>query len=801
MMFDRPFTNLLLFFVVLLPGYGVTLAGQQLEDIVELFDKYQNENYEELIYVQTDKNYYLAGERIKVKINCLEKSTTTLSRLSKVAYIEVLTSDNSPQIQGKIELVNGSGSGELYIPTSVNSGNFVLRAYTKWMRNYGPDGFFHSGIVIVNPFKRLGLQPISHPDDPSIQFFPESKELINGVKTRVVFDTQHQQGEGAAFKGRLIAEDSLIVSEFKPDILGMGYFELVPDINQKYQVELEHSDGSKSQHSFLPVHEKGVSLTVEKMQSSLRLNIFCNDPALAPSSDVLLLLLHQKGKVLAKKEVPLKNGLASVELDAIVKKDGIATMTIFSSNGSFLKQRNFLHSYTDRSRQITVDKPVILHREEAEIDLSDFFNNNSTDIADVAISISTFQEDLGVAQLTLDQNFLINNHLNSEIFRIGKVFEENTENAPQLINNLLIAYSRVDTSWLNDQKNKKKYVPEYRTPLITGKVINKETKEPEFGLNAYISVVGKNIQFNSTRSRNDGSIVFEMPNLYSSNELVVQTDYTKDTIYSIEIDDPFSSEYIDVNVPMFNIDENLENWITQQSQYMQVRNAYSRYQPKLPFLSQIDTSVFYNSPDARYYLDDFTRFIVMEEVMREYISGVNVRKNKDGFHFMMIDLERNEVYDQNPLILLDGVPIFDADDIISLDPLKIEKIETVKRRFHKGYLDCFGILSITSYKGNLDGYDLNRHAKVIKYEGLQMARQYHFPSYSTANQKGNTSPDFRDVLYWNPQLRLANESEKKVTFYSSDETNSYQITINALTEDGQAYSGKAIINVLPEEKN
>jgi len=47
--------------------------------------------------------------------------------------------------------------------------------------------------------------------------------------------------------------------------------------------------------------------------------------------------------------------------------------------------------------------------------------------------------------------------------------------------------------------------------------------------------------------------------------------------------------------------------------------------------------LFYGKADENYLLDDFTRFPVMEEVMREYVPGVFVRKRRDGFHFLVRD--------------------------------------------------------------------------------------------------------------------------------------------------------------------
>ena len=82
-----------------------------------------------------------------------------------------------------------------------------------------------------------------------------------------------------------------------------------------------------------------------------------------------------------------------------------------------------------------------------------------------------------------------------------------------------------------------------------------------------------------------------------------------------------------------------------------------------------------------------------------------------------------------------------------------------------------------------------------------MKKQYQFPSYASAVQKQNTSPDFRDVLYWNPQFQQPESDNSSIEFYTSDETNTYQIIVNKIDKDGNSFSGKAFFKVLPENNN
>ena len=141
--------------VYTLPLYSQN-SGER-NDPAERFEKFYQDNYQETLYIHADKRYYLTGEFVKFKVYCLEKFTSKPSQLSKVAYVEILDSESTPQLQARIELKDGVGSGEFYIPLSINSDNFILRGYTRWMRNYGPENYFHAMLQIINPFKKCRL--------------------------------------------------------------------------------------------------------------------------------------------------------------------------------------------------------------------------------------------------------------------------------------------------------------------------------------------------------------------------------------------------------------------------------------------------------------------------------------------------------------------------------------------------------------------------------------------------------------------------------------------------------------------
>src|SRR4051812_32538421 len=74
------------------------------DDLQKKFTSYQANNYNEKIFVHTDKTFYLTGESIWFKIYCVDECFHKLSSVSKIAYVEIISRENKPVLQAKIAM-------------------------------------------------------------------------------------------------------------------------------------------------------------------------------------------------------------------------------------------------------------------------------------------------------------------------------------------------------------------------------------------------------------------------------------------------------------------------------------------------------------------------------------------------------------------------------------------------------------------------------------------------------------------------------------------------------------------------
>ena len=83
--------------------------------------------------IYTDKEFYLAGERMWIKV-CVTDSLYRPYSLSKVAYVEV-SDTKQVYAQAKVELTDGVGWAAVKLNSAMHSGSYRLLAYTRYMRN------------------------------------------------------------------------------------------------------------------------------------------------------------------------------------------------------------------------------------------------------------------------------------------------------------------------------------------------------------------------------------------------------------------------------------------------------------------------------------------------------------------------------------------------------------------------------------------------------------------------------------------------------------------------------------------
>jgi len=762
----------------------LTGRAQAIQEVQNSFNLYKQSALQEKIFVHTDKSTYLPGEILWFKIYCVDGNDHKPLNLSKVVYVDVLDNNQIAVLQTKVLVKNGIGDGSLYVPVSISNGNYKFRAYTNWMKNFSPEFYFEKTITFINPLKSPETIAKENAQSYDIQFFPEGGNLVSGIASKVAFKAVGQNGKGVALTGAVVDQHNDTVARFRSLKFGMGSFSFTPASNNTYKAIINIGSNTPVIKDLSEINAQGYVLRLtDNGTGQLDVMVTTN----TNTDGGIYLFAHTRQTVKAAENASVNNGVAHFKINKNSLGDGITHITIFNSAKQPVCERLY---FKRPAQQLFIDAGT----DQEQYDLRKKVNVSvlAKDLAgkpiDADLSMAVYRVDSlqAIDHSDIFSYLWLSSDLKGNIESADYYFKNTNAETDEALDNLLLTQGWSRFQWNRVLENKPSeftYLPEYSGHIIAGKIVNSETNIPAKNILTYLGVPGKRVQLYTSRSDSSGRLLYITKDFYGPSEIVVQTNQLIDSTYRIDITSPFSEQYSKTTLPKFNFSPGMQKPLQEHSLGIQVLNVYSGNMLKRFNDPVIDSSAFYGKPHKSYKLDDFTRFTTMEEDLREYVSDLNVVREKGKLHIKT--LNDRGFLDGDPMVLVDGIPVFNTDKVFSIDPLKVRKLEVIRERYYYGPSEEEGIFSFTTYKGDLGGVDLDPHAVVIDYEGLQLEREFYSPVYGTEAQAASRIPDFRNLLYWSPWVSTG----KNITsFYTSDQKGKYIGVIQGITAKGDAGS-------------
>ena len=128
----------------------------------------------EKIIVCTDRSVYCVGESIQFSAELLKMTGDSSSLESTVLYCELITPEGYRATGNKFLIKDHQSAGCLTIPKEIVTGYYYFRAYTKFMRNNGPEAYSYSLLKIINPLKNDVLVTSGTNNLPGYSVVPET---------------------------------------------------------------------------------------------------------------------------------------------------------------------------------------------------------------------------------------------------------------------------------------------------------------------------------------------------------------------------------------------------------------------------------------------------------------------------------------------------------------------------------------------------------------------------------------------------------------------------------------------------
>jgi hypothetical protein len=326
----------------------------------------------------------------------------------------------------------------------------------------------------------------------------------------------------------------------------------------------------------------------------------------------------------------------------------------------------------------------------------------------------------------------------------------------------------------------KEILPETQGLSLTGQAVSLSGRTPAPYATIYVSVLGGDRDFYCNYSDSAGRFYFSFPGYTGERDLFVSTYHAEIDELELLIDRDFSQDALHLpSYPALSSDT-LTELITEMSVNAQVSQQYYPKKKIIPETPVSDELLFYGQPTSTVKFDDFIRLPTLEEYFLEVVPQVAVRRS-GGVRRLVLLGEHPDLDIYPPLLMIDGVAIFDIEAVLAVSPRLIDRVEIVNAPYIRGNVSFGGIISLISRNNDLGYIDLPSSGLLVNYRMLDL------PDRDTMQNAilDTRLPDVRNTLYWNPELDLNPETGQRISFRTADLKGNYEILIRGIDSTGK----------------
>lgn len=762
----------------------------RVDKIIQQTKTFMEEYEQQKVYLHTDKVCYQTGENIWIKAYLLNSITLQSDIISKEIFVELLDQEQRVAHTLILQNKNGLSEGDIYLKDSLIEGNYQLRAYTNWMRNFDHDYFFSKTIQIKNPgyenvVTKSGLKDITdfnktvkkNETDIKVTFFPEGGNIVAGLSNKIAFKAENALGMPIDIKGTLIDNKGTKPVSFESVHDGMGTFRFLPQPDVSYKVQVTFSNGKVQEYLLPEILKEGIVMTVDPLGKDDIKVILKHNAQSATNAKLtdIVIVAQSRGKVfyIAKGEIKDKPVMSAIPKKTLPA--GITQITIFDGDGMPVCERLVFIKPEKNLANIDFTTTDLNDSIVCNIKLTSAVGNFSS----ANVSFSATEKVPNIVQ-SGNENILTNLLLTSDIKgRVHNPAYYFDENNPEAAAHLDLVMQT--NGWRRFVWNE----------LLAGKFSDLSYSRVG-GISVSGSVIGENNQVFP-----NSKVVLSVPDKFNFN-FETTTDYEgRFTFPAFEYDDtvyvkietiketygkpgyiildpapaPNKSTYPYPILYNENYDENKVKENTKRE------NIENKKQPKIKTSSDGETGTRYGSPSYSLKIgEEAGRYADITQYIQGKIPGVGVMGGK-----IVIRGVGTINSGSDPLFLLDEVFV-DEGTIRTMPPSEFESVDIFKGPDASvfGSQGANGALVFHTKKAKFP----KRSSIELYLAGYHTPREFYTPPYeSWVNKPADLG--IPRTIFWEPNVSISSNGEAEVRFKKKFSSGEYDITIEGLTESGE----------------
>jgi hypothetical protein len=802
--------------------------------------EFYRSNPQEKVYLHFDNTAYFLGETIWFKAYLAQVNRNSLSQISKTLYVELLSPEGNVIETKKFKINDGLCNGEIFLRDSLKNGFYEVRAYTRHMLNFDNSAVFSRVFPVYDkPIKkgnyslrRITEKPRSQrvpgprmdikTEKFSINFFPEGGNLVDGLSSRIAFQSFSDKAEHPVIEGFVVSVNNDTSAVFSTSHFNMGSFYLKPDIKKAPYKVLVNYNGSTYKYQLPDILSSGYVMTTDVSDSDVLNILISKSPGLP--SEALGINIVSKGQLYGSDSIVVGDeNVVSLSFPKRMIPSGVSQITLFDKKGNVLADRKvFVNHMSQMKIASKFDKQSYRPHEKVNMDfqISDYKGNPVETGFSVSIrdASTTSVEPYTYNILT---NLLLSSDLKGFVESPGYYFNSNDVQTMADADLLMLTQGWSRYVW-RQMAGVEKVVYNYpyeKSLLIEGNIYSlSEGKKPKKDVEVNMILLGDSVsQQGKCFTDETGRFNFAPKDFFGKPKLTVQTKYEgKNAEFNIRLDRFFSPVVKDYNWLEKRKPEIIEpevapdTLVAEKQEDVSIKEAEKKLTmaEKDHMLKQVE--IIGKNSDARIRDGLRKASIVMDventvdkmidtgefvpESMLEFLTRTN------PYFTCYTEVVGNKVklrprYKSQPaFFVINNFEVFDRDEIeglmtkeiqlisISEDPAEHLKFAQAGTKSLSAHLDRDTVVIYVFTYQDRHTRDTPEGIRQTSMQGYSLSREFYSPNYTEGVLPGTT--DVRRTLYWNPNVFTGKDGKASVSFFNNSNCRSMNVSAETVTSNG-----------------
>ena len=682
----------------------ITNHAQDTFDEKSIIQNYSNyfKLERENIHVQFDKTIYTKGETIWLKGYVINK-INDLPNIKSSNVIMDLYNRKGEKIDSKLLYAEKSTfNGHFETDKITESGKYYFRFFTNHMNNFSEDESSTFEITIINPsnynnylFQNFDIKKIS------VNYFPESGNLLHNCDNSIVVDIKDCNGLGATIENiEVLNENNNVITTFSTNQHGIGKFKLIDSKDSNCKIKIKKNEITITEKVIEKPIKNGYIISINDNYNSetLFIDIKTNSNTLAKKEKIWFGIQHLGDIELIKFDFENNSTLKKF---AFLKKDlnyGINNFFIINENKQKLAERLYYNHNPELDNKIEITNKQITKDSIKYIFKSNF------KLGEISYSALPSKTITKPKKYSIHSSLSINNNINKEINNLSYYLDDYNRLRHFELDNVLqtvkYKYSTINNFNLPDEKFKAE-----NGLTLHGKI------------NSLTSSKGHKISLLSISTGTRTSVDIDENNEFRFNNLIVD-DST--SVHLTLIDKKGNPKEFSSTCNLIK-PKNLFFKQIQVKTFCQEMAIKKEDEEKIRFPnfsknSHLLDSIYINKTDIKKkkltnnknsaYLNGFIDgYKVTDEIAKRYVDIITFLRsqgydinNEGGQVSIATRAHTNFRGDRQPTIMMNNTLIIDVSILYGMRMEEIDEIYINKRGYGAGSTGANGVISIFTKK-------------------------------------------------------------------------------------------------------